>query len=378
MNVWEQYKNQSEKKIVRDLLQEEINQLEGNPEQIIFSSVIRKRLWTAIFWGLLTLALLIRYIATDSLDRDFRDAVPPILMGLIWLFRVCKVNYKKAAKCMVRDAMKSPEKPFSQVVSDNIQLTEAWISSKSAHVLLCLLLIFASLGIAVGDRLSEMRVDGMIFKNGQKGCVLVNCVANFTGAHVEIPSHVEGKRVVAIDSGAFMNEQTIVSVNMPDTVISIGAEAFSGCTNLKSIVISENVVEIRGNCFENCTSLTEINLPESITAIHGYAFRNCSSLEQIDLPGGITEIRGNCFENCTNLKSIVIPEGVTRIGGHAFMGCTSLSSVTVPNTVQSIGSSAFRQCRSRRRIEIPANASVDERAFKESPTIIYHLDEKDK
>ena len=82
------------------------------------------------------------------------------------------------------------------------------------------------------------------------------------------------------------------------------------------------------------------------------------------------EIRGNTFQDCVSLVSIDIPEGVTRIGGHAFHGCTSLSRVIVPKTVREIGSSAFRGCSSLRTISIPSGASVNERAFKESPTSI--------
>ena len=88
------------------------------------------------------------------------------------------------------------------------------------------------------------------------------------------------------------------------------------------------------------------------------------------ITGMACEIRGDTFENCKSLKSIVIPEGVTRIAAHSFRNCSSLSSVTVPSTVNEIGSSAFRNCKNLRSITIPSGASVNERAFKESPTKI--------
>lgn len=369
MDTWLQYKYKAQNDIVQELIQEELDQQSRYREQISFQCVEKKRIKTSCFWGIPTLALLLNYLTTNPLDREPGGAVPVMMLALIWMIRVCMVGNKNAAKYMVRDAVKSPDKPFSQLVAESIREQKTGLAgSKMIHVLLCLVVMLGSLIVPITDRLSEMHVDGMIFKSYQDGCILVDCVADFSTAHVVIPEQVQGETVIAIDSGAFMGERDIVSVNIPNTITSIGAEAFSGCTKLESIVIPQRVTEIRGNCFENCSSLTQVVLHEDITSIHGYAFRNCSSLEQITLPSGITEIRGYCFENCSSLKSIEIPEGVTRIGAHAFMGCTLLKSVVVPSTVQEIGSSAFRQCPKLESIEIPKLVTVDERSFKESPT----------
>ena len=185
---------------------------------------------------------------------------------------------------------------------------------------------------------------------------------------IVVPDKYEGKDVVAIDDKVFYKNNKIKKVIIPDTVTELGASVFKKCKNLETVELSKNLTVIGGECFKECKSLTSIILPDSITEIRGETFVGCSSLKEVILPENITEIKGNTFENCSALESIYIPEGVTRIAAHAFYGCTSLSDVFVPDTVNEIGSSAFRKCDSLESIELPEGVSINERAFKESPT----------
>lgn len=173
-----------------------------------------------------------------------------------------------------------------------------------------------------------------------------------------------------IRANAFGNDYSLVDIKLPDSLEYLGAAAFSHCTSLEKIKIPKKVTEINGETFKYCISLENIELHDDIIAIHGEAFSDNLSLKEIVLPNKIKEIKGNTFEGCTALTSIKIPHGVERIGGHAFYGCTALKEVTVPSTVKEIGSSAFRCCDSLDEISIPKDAYVNERAFKESPTII--------
>ncbi len=188
-----------------------------------------------------------------------------------------------------------------------------------------------------------------------------------------IPDTYNGEPVVAINAEAFKGDWFLKTVELPDTIQTIGGEAFMNCKRLQNINIPDGVLELRGNTFEG-SSLEYISVPDSVVEIHGECFLNCKKLQSIKLSSQITEIKGSTFEGCSSLVSIDIPEGVTRIGGHAFYGCRSLSVVNVPLTVESIGSSAFRNCNSLNEITLPSNASVNERAFKDSPTTINYYD----
>ena len=207
------------------------------------------------------------------------------------------------------------------------------------------------------------------YNNGYK-LVSYTQAFNDNTTEISVPAQYEGKYVVAIDDKAFYKNKKIKKVIIPDTVTELGSSVFKECRKLESVELSKNTSVMGGECFKDCKSLTAIILPDSLTEIRGETFMGCSSLKTVVLPNKITEIKGNTFENCSSLEIINIPSGVTRIAAHAFYGCTSLFNVFVPDTVKEIGSSAFRLCDSLETIELPEGVSINERAFKESPTRI--------
>ena len=166
-------------------------------------------------------------------------------------------------------------------------------------------------------------------------------------------------------------------VSLPDTITEIRGQAFKNDKHLKNITLPNKLEYLGGGAFSNCTSLTEISLPNTLTYMGGETFSHASSLSKVELSENLTEIRGNSFEYCTSLSEIRIPDNVERIGGHAFFGASALANVELtPNSkLNEIGSSAFRECNSLYSITIPKNISVNERAFKDSPTNINYFGE---
>lgn len=60
-------------------------------------------------------------------------------------------------------------------------------------------------------------------------------IGKCTGVALEIPREYEGKPVTAIKDEAFLQNDEITSVIIPNTVISIGDEAFAKCTSLTTV-----------------------------------------------------------------------------------------------------------------------------------------------
>lgn len=162
------------------------------------------------------------------------------------------------------------------------------------------------------------------------------------------------------------SEDTIV---VPETHNGLPVNEIRGKTFINmdfyAIRLPSKLTEIRGDTFSGCSSLSEIDIPQSVTRIGGGAFRDCVRLKEITLPSGITEISGDTFNGCSSLRAIRIPEGVTRIGGHAFDGCSALKTAALPRSLDTIGASAFRGCRSLEKIDIPGSVrEIGQSAFR--------------
>lgn len=190
-----------------------------------------------------------------------------------------------------------------------------------------------------------------------------------------IPEEYKGKKVIALRGNTFSNMYFLEKVILPDTIKEIRGQAFKYDWKLTEVNMPKNLEYLGGSAFYNCISLKKISLPDTLTYMGGETFYNATSLEYVKLSRNLTEIRGNTFENCYSLKEIVIPDKVTRIGGHAFYGNYNLEKVklTENSKLTEIGSSAFRQCYKLENIKIPIHTTVNDRAFKESPTKVNYF-----
>ena len=108
--------------------------------------------------------------------------------------------------------------------------------------------------------------------------------------------------------------------------------------------IRKGVKVIRNVAFFGCESLVNINIPNSVTTIGDSAFAFCDSLTSINIPNSVTTIGDSAFVWCDSLTNINIPNSVTTIGEYAFDGCKSLVNINIPNSVTTIEDRAFCGC----------------------------------
>ncbi|MCH5143430.1 MAG: leucine-rich repeat protein, partial [Clostridiales bacterium] len=133
-----------------------------------------------------------------------------------------------------------------------------------------------------------------------------------------------------INEWAFVNCESLESVEIPDSVTSISDGAFHFCTSLKSIYIPDSTTFIGHSAFQYCTSLESVTIGNSVTSIGNAAFSGCTSLENVKIGNSVSSISTSMFANCTSLTSIIIPDSVTIIGRYAFYNCTNLEKITIP------------------------------------------------
>jgi hypothetical protein len=144
--------------------------------------------------------------------------------------------------------------------------------------------------------------------------------------------------LTSIPNDAFLNCNELLSIKLPDNIISINVAAFRGCASLKKIHIPANVESIKLQAFYGCISLISIDIPASVKTIQAGAFSNCRKLASVTFEKGSqlktigeiipSNITKGAFTNCTSLTFIEIPASVETIEAAAFKGCSSLTTIT--------------------------------------------------
>ena len=295
----------------------------------------------------------------------FHFPIYTYLIGLVILV-VFMINNKKydPVDNIIKRIKERPEEKISNIImleKENMQ------KDYSFKVLICTLIIAIAVPLVMFAKpriLYERDTGGYAVRFYAFG------LTNFTSA--EIPEEYKGEPVVALRGNAFSNMFFLKSVQLPDTIKEIRGQAFKNCFMLKEVNIPQELETLGGGSFYNCKSIKEVEFPDTIKEFGGEMFKGASNLKTVKLPSNIVEIRGDSFRDCTSLERIEIPDTVQRIGGHAFHGDSSLSMVYISpdSKLKEIGSSAFRACTRLREVVLPDNVSVNERAFKESPTMV--------
>ena len=201
------------------------------------------------------------------------------------------------------------------------------------------------------------------------------CLYKYKG-EMPVGTNIEIKPgTLVICDSTFRDCKNLVSVTIPDSVMSIGYSAFSSCSSLSSITIPDSVTSINSSAFSGCASLFSITIPNGVTSIDGSAFSGCTSLSSITIPDSVTSIGWGAFSGCSSLSSISIPESVTGIEDLAFYDCEKLNAIKIHDSVTSIGGDAFRdtdwynsqpdgvvyagKCLYKYKGEIPVGATIE-------------------
>lgn len=138
----------------------------------------------------------------------------------------------------------------------------------------------------------------------------------------------------------------LISIDLPESLISIGNDAFGQCHYLKNlefknpetvfegriapmayaletVVLPSNIKVIPSGAFYYCESLSDIRIPETVKYIRDGAFRGCKSLQEIIIPESVKTLSWNVFDSCNNLREVILCGEETTITGRTDEFCTA-------------------------------------------------------
>ncbi len=106
--------------------------------------------------------------------------------------------------------------------------------------------------------------------------------------------------------------RNLTEINIPTSVEIINGNSSKNGTpfynnhSLTKVTFASNekLKEMKNACFQNCNSLISIDLPDSVTTIGNYCFASCTSLTEVSLPNSLVTIANHAFAWCTSLKVI--------------------------------------------------------------------------
>ena len=204
----------------------------------------------------------------------------------------------------------------------------------------------------------------------------LKAIKNYTFVHCpKLESVVIGESVESIGSHAF-SSGGLKTVVIPDSVASIGYEAFCDCKLLSAVKLGNGLKTIDSGAFNDCDSLLSIEIPDSVETINSSssydsgAFSYCDNLQEIIIGNGLKAIKNYTFVHCPKLESVVIGESVESIGSHAFSS-SALKTIVVPDSVTSIGYEAFCDCTALYAIELGNGLkTIDSGAFNDCDSLL--------
>ena len=177
---------------------------------------------------------------------------------------------------------------------------------------------------------------------------------NGDGEYVDIPAYFRDYPVTVIDRNAFIRNDKVRNVVIPETVTQVEEYAFMECTALESVYIPANVVDFGDRVFAGCTSLKTVELLSDITKMPTNMFSGCSSLTDLTINPNIGEFSYGCFNGCSSLTDLSFVSNGAVIGNYAFNG-TGAESVELSDSLIAIPDYAFTNCPDLKYVTIPTS-----------------------
>lgn len=209
----------------------------------------------------------------------------------------------------------------------------------------------------------DSETNNFTFEKTQGGYAVCG-VSDYQNGIIEVPSTYQGENVVAIADGAFQDEESLVTVVIPDSVQRIGDNAFNSCGKLETVTFGRGVSAFGESAFQDCTEIKEIVLPESLEEIGASAFKGCKSLKELKVPDNVKTVGDTAFVGCEKLESVEMGDSLEWLGLQAFAGNENILTVSISeNAPLTIGTQAFQDCKQLLTVDFGGTVNIGNEAF---------------
>ncbi len=126
-------------------------------------------------------------------------------------------------------------------------------------------------------------------------------------------------------------------------VVTIGEAAFLGNETLKKVTVPEGVTAIKTGAFQSCSALTDVVLPEGLEKIGDSAFEN-SALTNINIPSTVKSIGKHAFSTMLNQTPWYKAQTAQKVivGDGILLKYNGNGDVTFGDEVKSVAYYAFQ------------------------------------
>lgn len=191
---------------------------------------------------------------------------------------------------------------------------------------------------------------------------IYQCITESTD--LVIPSELDGYTVTEIGSGALVDQDTLVTITLPETLEVINDSCFFGCTSLEEFIVADGNTEFMAQdgilfsadgkyliCYPTANDATSYTVPDGVVEIWSSAFAK-TCLTSVTFPDGLLYIDDWSF-SYVPLETLELPDTLLEIGDDAFIYCNGLTELTLPSSLEIIGAEAFAGCENLETVELP-------------------------
>ena len=183
---------------------------------------------------------------------------------------------------------------------------------------------------------------------------------------VYISKEYRGVPVTNIGDSAFIHNQNIKEIILPDTIVTIEDFAFAYST-LRYLTLPDTLITIEDFAFAYST-LEYLTLPDSVKKIGEYAFMDCNNLFEFKISKNVETISRGAFEGADHIQlsvdsnnqyfkyeeNVLYSKDGTVLYWYNEVS-TAQTSFVIPNTVKIIEQEAFVECKWLKKLTISAS-----------------------